>query len=185
MGERYFVYKILNDVNDKVYIGQTTESLENRFKRHCGYQIKDGTYFHRAIKKYGASHFHIELVKECFSQEELNEEEYKAISSYPKSSLYNTKYEKGKCGGDTLSNNPNKKLIAKKLSESKIGEKNPRSRIVKATNVSTGETLIFGSALEAVRELIDPFSEDHSPVTRRCRGKIKKFYRNVWKFEYI
>ena len=75
--------------------------------------------------------------------------------------------------------------IAKKLSESKIGEKNPRSRAVKATNVSTGEVLTLGSALEAIRELIDPFSEDHSPVTRRCRGKIKKLYHDVWKFEYI
>lgn len=84
-----------------------------------------------------------------------------------------------------MSNNPNKKLIAKKISESKIGEKNPRSRTVKATNVSTGEVLIFGSALEAVRELINPFSENHSPVTSRCRGKIKKLYLNVWKFEYI
>ena len=37
MRKKYFVYKILNDINDKVYIGQTTESLENRFKRHCGY----------------------------------------------------------------------------------------------------------------------------------------------------
>lgn len=66
MRKKYFVYKILNDINDKVYIGQTTESLENRFKRHCGYQTKDGTYFHRAIKKIWSISFPYRIGKRVF-----------------------------------------------------------------------------------------------------------------------
>lgn len=29
-----FVYKITNNVNDKVYIGQSIRPIEDRFKRH-------------------------------------------------------------------------------------------------------------------------------------------------------
>jgi hypothetical protein len=29
-----FIYKITNDINDKVYIGKTLSSIENRFKEH-------------------------------------------------------------------------------------------------------------------------------------------------------
>lgn len=48
---QYIIYKIINDFNNKIYIGQTTETLEKRFARHCGYQLNDDTYFHRVIKK--------------------------------------------------------------------------------------------------------------------------------------
>ena len=29
-----FIYKITNDINDKVYIGKTLSSIESRFKEH-------------------------------------------------------------------------------------------------------------------------------------------------------
>ena len=29
-----FIYKIINDINNKIYIGQTANSLEERFKQH-------------------------------------------------------------------------------------------------------------------------------------------------------
>ena len=72
----YIVYKITNKLNGKVYIGQTTEGIEKRWKRHCGYQINDGTYFHNAIKKYGAENFTIEIIDKAKNQEELNELEF-------------------------------------------------------------------------------------------------------------
>ena len=182
---KYLLYRIRNDINDKIYIGQTTESLEKRFARHCGYQLNDDTYFHRAIKKYGAEHFYIELIAEVINQEELDKIEFEYINSIPVDKLYNSKFTQGKCGGDTLSQHPNKEEISKKISESKMGAKNPRAKTVKAENIKTGEVIIFGSALECVRHLINPNSTDHSPVTRRCRGQIKQLYNNEWKFSYI
>ena len=182
---KYLLYKITNDINDKIYIGQTTETLEKRFSRHCGYQLEDGTYFHKAIKKYGKDHFQIHLIAEVVSQEELDHIEIEYIRSYPKEKLYNTKFEQGKCGGDTLSQHPNKEKISKKISDSKMGAKNPRARTVQATNIKTGEVLIFGSALECVRNLINENSKDHSPVSRRCRGEIKKPYKDEWLFTYL
>lgn len=29
-----FIYKIINDINDKVYVGKTLDSIEKRFKEH-------------------------------------------------------------------------------------------------------------------------------------------------------
>lgn len=30
-----YIYKIINDINDKVYIGKTEFSVEKRFQEHC------------------------------------------------------------------------------------------------------------------------------------------------------
>lgn len=30
-----FIYKITNDINQKVYIGKTEREVEERFKEHC------------------------------------------------------------------------------------------------------------------------------------------------------
>lgn len=59
-----YIYKITNDINNKFYIGQTIHDIKFRFDRH----IKDSTtkknplntHFARAIRKYGAEHFHMD-----------------------------------------------------------------------------------------------------------------------------
>ena len=58
-----YIYKITCKVNNKVYIGQTTEALDKRFSRHMGYQ-KDtyDTKFYKAVRKYGVENFYIELL---------------------------------------------------------------------------------------------------------------------------
>ena len=30
-----YIYKITNDINDKIYIGKTLFDIEKRFKEHC------------------------------------------------------------------------------------------------------------------------------------------------------
>ena len=174
-----YVYITTNKINGKFYIGKhSTDNLNDKY-------LGSGIKLNNAIKKYGKEHFTIELICECSSQEELDQKEFEYISSYPIEQLYNTKFVQGKCGGDTLSNHPNKAEISKKISESKMGAKNPRAKAVRATNIKTGEQFEFGSALECVRNIIDPNSKDHSPVTRRCRGIIKSPLKGKWTFEYI
>ena len=36
-----FIYKIINDINDKVYIGKTLSSIEERFKQHKKDSLKE------------------------------------------------------------------------------------------------------------------------------------------------
>ena len=62
-----FIYKIVNDINDKVYVGKTEFSIEKRFKEHCQDAFRERSEkrpLYAAMRKYGIEHFHIELLEE-------------------------------------------------------------------------------------------------------------------------
>lgn len=66
-----YIYKIWNDINNKVYIGKTLYSIEKRFKEHCVDSIRNRNEkrpLYNAMNKYGVEHFYIELVEECDEQ---------------------------------------------------------------------------------------------------------------------
>jgi len=63
------IYKITNLVNGKIYIGQTTQSLRQRWKGHVN-DKRMITY--DALKKYGKENFKIEIVRKCESEKELD-----------------------------------------------------------------------------------------------------------------
>lgn len=69
----YEIYIIKNDINEKVYIGQTRQGIRERFKSHL--KCKSSCAIHNAIRKYGKEHFYVEKLCDCSSQEELNEME--------------------------------------------------------------------------------------------------------------
>lgn len=78
------IYLITNSVNDKVYVGQTIQSLKKRFNGHCCYSKADKSanmYIKRAIHKYGRDKFTIHLIEEC-PIELLNDREKYWISFY-------------------------------------------------------------------------------------------------------
>ena len=79
-----YIYKITNDINEKVYIGQTSRSLEKRWHEHCK-DIHRRTHEKRplyaAMNKYGIEHFHLELIEEC-SLEDINKREQYWIEVY-------------------------------------------------------------------------------------------------------
>lgn len=74
-----YIYKITNKVNGKSYIGQTRYTIEFRWRQHQ--HKKDNTYFHNAIKKYGAENFIVEQLEECDTSL-LNEREIFYIAKY-------------------------------------------------------------------------------------------------------
>ena len=80
-----FVYRIWNDINDKVYIGKTEFSIEQRFKQHCRDMAKrscEKRPLYSAMKKFGIECFHIEQLEECSDSYELCEKERKWIEYY-------------------------------------------------------------------------------------------------------
>lgn len=72
MQKVYKVYKITNLINGKIYIGRTERNLNQRFSGHVS-GAKSGKrecYFARAIRKYGAKNFKIELIETNLTLEE-------------------------------------------------------------------------------------------------------------------
>lgn len=65
-----FIYKIVNDINEYVYVGQTVLSLQERFRQHL-ISVKQGSKskFHSAMRELGTEHFSIECICECNADE--------------------------------------------------------------------------------------------------------------------
>lgn len=61
-----YIYKITNKINNKIYIGKTERSIEERWKEHCSHiKVYPNIPLYRAISKYGKDNFSIEIIEEC------------------------------------------------------------------------------------------------------------------------
>ena len=78
---KYYIYKITNLINNKVYIGQT-KNFEQRKKTHIRDSKNKKFLISRAINKYGVENFLFEIIKECETLEEINSEEKEYIIKY-------------------------------------------------------------------------------------------------------
>lgn len=80
----FYIYKITNNINKKVYIGLTCRDIHRRWIEHCSRarQENNNFYLHNAIKKYGENNFTIEILDKTTSIEELNQLEQKYIKLY-------------------------------------------------------------------------------------------------------
>lgn len=74
-----YIYKISNDINDKIYVGKTLKPIRERFLEH-GRAAKKRIYekrpLYNAINKYGLSHFQITLLEECPIEKLSEREQY-------------------------------------------------------------------------------------------------------------
>ncbi len=70
------IYLVRNTANGKTYVGQTTLTVENRWKRHVNESIHNSRCrIHMAIRKYGAESFVVEELCECPDRVSLDETE--------------------------------------------------------------------------------------------------------------
>ena len=68
-----YIYQIINDINNKIYIGKTEFSIDKRFKEHCSDAFKERNEkrpLYSAMRKYGIEHFHVELIEKTDNPEE-------------------------------------------------------------------------------------------------------------------
>lgn len=91
-----YIYKITNDVNGKVYIGKTLNTVEARWKEHCYDKDRrkvENRPLYQAMNKYGLQHFSIETVEECKTNLEEREvywiKYYNSYIGWPNSNGYN------------------------------------------------------------------------------------------------
>lgn len=87
--QKMVIYQVTNLINNKKYIGQTTNSFNQRYKGGKGIGAeriltsKRGNIpLTRSIEKYGHDNFKVEIVERCASINELNEREAYYIELY-------------------------------------------------------------------------------------------------------
>jgi group I intron endonuclease len=82
------IYIAINKINNKVYVGQTTHTVEQRKQKHfqeVRSEIKGkrkSVYFHNAIKKYGEDAFEFYEIDSASSIEELYKQEVYWIAQF-------------------------------------------------------------------------------------------------------
>lgn len=76
----FTIYMHKNKINNKVYIGQTCQEVERRWKNGSGYASQP--YFYNAIQKYGWDKFDHIILEENLTQEQANEREKYYIELY-------------------------------------------------------------------------------------------------------
>lgn len=159
-----FIYKITNDINQKVYIGKTTKTIAARWKQHlydCTNPNKRNTHFYRAIQKYGVEHFHIEEIEKC-PNSELDIREAYWIKEYDS---FNTGYNStlGGDGGDTFNHKSYQSPVCKiSLVEDKILER-------------------YESIAQAAENLGD--KRYAANISACCRGAQKQAYGYRWSYQ--
>ena len=80
-----YIYKIINNINQKIYIGKTSSTIEKRFKEHCNDSKKERCEkrpLYDAMNKYGIENFVIELIEDNISDEDINNKEQFYIKQY-------------------------------------------------------------------------------------------------------
>ena len=81
-----YIYRIYNDVNNHVYVGQTSMRISDRWSGHLSSARNEklSNYkdtIHKAMRKYGIDKFHIEVIEKC-DNDSLNEREIYWIKYY-------------------------------------------------------------------------------------------------------
>lgn len=121
-----YIYKITNTINNKLYIGKTIKTIQERWNEHIK-KAKEhpNRYLYDAINHYGIDNFTIEQIEEC-DNEILNEREIYWISYY--NTYYLSDNSKGYNmtlggeGGNTWEANPHKEETSRKLSQALTGK---------------------------------------------------------------
>ena len=59
-----YIYKIVNDIDDKVYVGSTERTIDIRWIQHKSASLNLSYPIYKHIRKLGISHFNIVLIEE-------------------------------------------------------------------------------------------------------------------------
>ena len=206
-----YIYKITNDINDKIQIGKTESSIEKRFKEHCKDSKKERNEkrpLYDAMNKYGIEHFHAELVEETDNPEEREKYWIEYYGSF-KYGYNATKGGDGKSYIDydlvvaVYKETQNQKETAKKLNIDRCTVKKIlnikhvqtiknvsqilRQKVVHQYDLKGNYITSYASLTEAVKAIgkYTPTSKKGaiSHISDVCKGKRKSAYGYKWKFD--
>ncbi len=180
-----YIYYFKNKLNNKYYIGQTKREYKKRINEHIKLsQSKNGqSAIHAAISKYGIENFEYNFI-EIVENKNLDEKEIYYINLY--NSMFPTGYNL-QTGG-----NLNKTMSdesRKKMSNNKIGEKNPNygkhrldSTKQKISASKSGENHHF-YGLELNEEHLKKLSSSHKKYNKELPMYISFFNGNPERYQ--
>lgn len=178
------VYKVTNKLNGKIYIGQTSRSLNRRMAEHLANHRT--SYFDRALRKYGINNFDIEVIYNAKTKHELDEKEQYFIKFFNSKipNGYNmTDGGEGQIGirrfGSTNSHwgKHHSEKAKEKMREARkkyVKENHPMSK--KVLNIDTNETF------EYMELACEKYHLDKSTLSKVCKGKRKTCGGFRWKY---
>jgi group I intron endonuclease len=170
------IYKATNLINNKIYIGKTIRTLDDRRKAHIIESHNSKVYFHDAIRKYGENSFSWEVLTEADSESKLNVLEKFYIACYRKMGvLYNLTD-----GGDGLSGYKHTEESKKKIGEAakKVIKTDETRKKLSIANKGkkpwcAGKTGIFSE--EMLKKLSDiKKGKTHTAEAREKMSKARK-----------
>lgn len=160
-----------NTENDKVYVGQTTQSTEIRLIGHRKFALSGaGSKVYREMRRVGVDKFYIEVIETV--SESIGSEREKFWISELDSCFNGLNSSPGghKVGGNTYSGLDNLDEVRAKLSASKSGGLNPKSRKVETRFSDGSPSIVFDS----IRDCQNYFGiGDHTKILRSISGKRK------------
>lgn len=203
------IYKITNLINGKVYIGQTTRTLEERMNEHYR---KSDIVVDKAIQKYGRENFSTEVVDDADSIEELNEKEIYWIRKYD--SILPLGYNQCNGGNNTVGfhhreeskrrMSDSKKILfigesnpffgkvhssesKKKMSEKRLGMSHLTKEQVKKLREShfirKVKNIDTGEVFNSIKEASKTYGLKETHITRVCKGRRKR--TGGFRWEYV
>ena len=171
-----YIYKIINQVNGKIYIGQTRKTLQERMDAHIKKASEHpNRYLYDAMNHYGYDNFSIILIEEC-PDDQLDQQEIYWIDYYNSTNHeigYNLTL--GGDGGNTWLFNPHKLETGEKIRKSNLKEK-----YIPITKESLESDINDGLTLE---EMMKKYHTSSATLANRMRlffnGKTLKEIRPV------
>lgn len=159
----HFMYKITNQLDEKVYIGQTVDA-NKRWGTHKSFARNDDKprqYIHHAIAKYGAENFTFEVIATCRTQEDADFIEDQLIQQYDSRNK-----EKGynlKTGGSHGEHSEETKQKQSEATYRQIAEKGhpATGRIVSEEEKELHRKARLENPIEYTEELRQKMSEAH------------------------
>lgn len=166
------IYKITNQINGKVYIGQSID-IEARWLRHRRDSKIENSLLYRAMRKYGIENFTFEVVEECSIEEldykeEFYIEKYRSYIGYEDCNGYNMTLGGGGVRGKIFTDEE-----IEKIRKSKIGEKNPMFGLRGGASHFSKRVFCDGLVFESVVECANFYDFDYAKMKAYLIGKCK------------
>jgi group I intron endonuclease len=210
-----YIYKITNKIDNKIYVGQTIQDVEARWKDH----LKRGSncrYLKSAINKYGIDNFEFKLICITFDNQ-LDDMEIKYIEQYNSlvpngynlrlggnsgrhnaetkqkiSETLKKRYQNGLIPPRSQLGIPHSEITKKKISESLKGRKMSQESINKRT-ISRRKNKIIQldidgnilNSFDSCKEAAEYIGISLNSINLCCIGKSKTAKGYIWKYQSI